>query len=135
MPRDTAGSGISGDLPAIWLLNAKIARVAQYGTKGGECSCWPACGEFDVFEALTGTASEPARDMMKTHVHCAQGSTCGGNMDYFGRPLQDTIKMAVVLTGSNMYVTKLDDKTTFDKVLPENLLSECQKTQSIFALS
>ncbi|AAS52555.2 AEL130Cp [Eremothecium gossypii ATCC 10895] len=45
------------DLPAIWLLNARIPRTAQY-PNNADCSCWASgCGEFDVFEAMNATES------------------------------------------------------------------------------
>lgn len=46
MPTDGT-SGFNADIPAIWILNAKIPRTLQYGN--AECSCWESgCGEFDV---------------------------------------------------------------------------------------
>ena len=49
MPSDTSGSAYNQDMPAIWLLNAKIPRTLQYGD--ASCSCWKTgCGEMDLFE-------------------------------------------------------------------------------------
>lgn len=43
MPMD-GKTGFNGDMPAIWMLNAKIPRTIQYGK--AECSCWSSgCGE------------------------------------------------------------------------------------------
>ena len=53
MPTDTtSASGTPQlDMPAIWLLNAKIPWSLQYGQ--ADCSCWTTgCGELDLFEAL-----------------------------------------------------------------------------------
>ncbi|EQL01752.1 TOS1 protein [Ophiocordyceps sinensis CO18] len=48
MPHDKA-EGFNGDMPALWLLNARIPRTGQYHS----CSCWGTkCGEADIFEVL-----------------------------------------------------------------------------------
>ncbi|AOA63031.1 GPI-anchored cell wall protein [Komagataella phaffii CBS 7435] len=45
------------NMPAIWLLNARIARTSQYPTNTS-CSCWASgCGEFDIFEVMNSTDS------------------------------------------------------------------------------
>jgi hypothetical protein len=135
MPRDKSGKQ-SPDIPAMWALNAKVPRTSQYGIKSGHCSCWPDCGEFDFFEALPGTTSEPAMDMIKTHYHCSQGGAFGGggNRDYFERPLAETIKIAAIFSGSEIFVSKLPDSFAFDKTLPDKVLSDCKKTKGIYRL-
>lgn len=43
------------NMPAIWFLNAKIARTSQYATSSS-CSCWNSgCGELDAFEVVNKT--------------------------------------------------------------------------------
>lgn len=140
MPRDkgdVSGKG-AHDVPALWLLNDKIARVAQYGIKSGPCSCWPDCGEFDIFEALPGnpTAGQSAVDMIKTHLHCAQGgkSGGGGNKDFFDRPLHSTMKLAAIFTGEYAFITRLPDDTNFGKTFSANLIAEAKKTKSMFKI-
>ncbi|CAI5756353.1 unnamed protein product [Candida verbasci] len=56
MPNDTSGANISNyNMPAIWLLNAKIPRTSQY-SQNVNCSCWRSgCGEFDIFEVMNTT--------------------------------------------------------------------------------
>ncbi|GME81683.1 unnamed protein product [Ambrosiozyma monospora] len=56
-PLDTTSdtSTTSYDMPAIWLLNANIARTSQYPTNAN-CSSWRSGGgEFDIFEVMNST--------------------------------------------------------------------------------
>ncbi|RPA96180.1 hypothetical protein L873DRAFT_1695346 [Choiromyces venosus 120613-1] len=140
MPRDKgdiAGKA-APDIPAIWALNAKVPRTSQYGIKSGHCSCWPACPEVDIFEALPGNpaAGQSAIDMMKTHIHSEQGGKYGGggNNDYFDRPLDKTMKLAAIFSGENIFITKLPDNTNFDKSFSENLIADAKKATSIFKI-
>jgi len=141
MPRDKGDSSAKGgfDTPAIWLLNSKIPRTAQYGIKSGPCSCWTSgCGEFDIFEALPGNpaAGQSAVDMIKSHIHCSQGGEYGGggHTDFMSRPLDKTMKLAVILIGEKFFITQLPDSTSFDKSFSEDLIANAEKTQNIFKL-
>ncbi|GME91911.1 unnamed protein product [Ambrosiozyma monospora] len=68
MPDASSDSGNNANMPAVWLLNAKIPRTAQYGSD--DCSCWSTgCGEVDLFEILDGD-----KDKLICHVH--EGSGC-----------------------------------------------------------
>lgn len=95
MPEGGAG-GFNGNMPAIWALNADIPKTAQYGA----CSCWDSgCGELDVFEVLQGK-----HDGVKTHYHSKQGANGGkygggGSPDYFARPYDGEVTLAVVFNG------------------------------------
>ncbi|KAL3235360.1 Protein TOS1 [Nakaseomyces bracarensis] len=92
MPSDTNGNGYNQDMPAIWLLNAKIPRTLQYGQS--TCSCWATgCGELDLFEVLS-----PGSDKMITHIHDGQG---GGTQDYFKRPTDGVFRAVVIFNGSD----------------------------------
>ncbi|KAK5658765.1 hypothetical protein OQA88_1576 [Cercophora sp. LCS_1] len=72
------------DMPAIWMLNAKIPYTSQYGA----CSCWKSgCGEFDVFEVL-----EKGGTKAKSTFHSVKG---GGDSNYFVRP-GGVVRLAVV---------------------------------------
>jgi hypothetical protein len=83
-------------MPAIWLLNARIPHTQQYGN----CSCWASgCGEIDLFEVLT-----PGGDKAKSNVHYAVGEG-GGDANWFERPLEGSVKVAVVLDGERGEVT------------------------------
>ena len=103
MPADP-GNGFNQDIPAIWALNAKIPRTAQYGA----CSCWDTgCGEFDLFEVLTD-----ATKYIKSHYHASQGSPSGkygggGSTDYFNRPYDATVKAAAIFDESGTVTVKL----------------------------
>lgn len=96
MPEGGAG-GFNGNMPAIWALNANIPKTAQYGA----CSCWDTgCGELDIFEVLQGK-----HDGVKTHYHSKQGANGGkygggGSPDFFKRPVDSTITVAVTFNGS-----------------------------------
>ncbi|ODQ44657.1 hypothetical protein PICMEDRAFT_18063 [Pichia membranifaciens NRRL Y-2026] len=114
MPSNS-GSSFNGDMPAIWMLNAKIPRTLQYGNSA--CSCWSTgCGEFDIFEILSAGS-----DKLISHLHDGQGSTGsyggGGTSDYFSRPYGSTMKAAVVFQDGNISIVVLDDDTTFGSSL------------------
>ncbi|KAK3393799.1 TOS1 protein [Podospora didyma] len=105
MPHDPSPpSGAGGyDMPAIWMLNARIPLTSQYTA----CSCWPSCGEFDIFETLAEGDTKA-----KSTFH-AGNKKSGGDSNYFERPLGGTIRVAVV------YDSKL--ATVSVKVLPKSL--------------
>lgn len=138
MPKHTNCPEFNRNLPAIWALNAKIPRTAQYGKRAGgdgqlTCSCWDTgCGEIDLFEVLTD-----ADDFMKTHYHSKQGAIGGygggGNPDYFDRPYTQEIQAAVIFspTGS-VTITVLGKQIDFGKSLSKDLISQYKKTVSVF---
>jgi hypothetical protein len=105
MPTDNSGSA-NIDMPAFWMLNAQIPRTIQYGSS--DCSCWESgCGEFDIFEVLS-TGS----DKCKSTFHM---NTSGGDSDYFTRPTNATVKVAVVFSSSDStaHIQVLDDDYDF----------------------
>jgi len=121
MPKDTTGS-FNQNLPAIWALNAKVPRTAQYGS----CSCWgTGCGEFDMFEVL-----EDAHDYVKSHYHSSQGARYGGrggggSPDYFMRPYDKTVKAAAIFSEQGVVTIKLlDDSVEFGNSLDPRVLGE-----------
>lgn len=109
MPTDNSGD-YNVDMPAVWLLNAKIPRTLQYGDES--CSCWKTgCGELDLFEILS-TGS----DKLITHIHSGQGADStssggGGTQDYFKRPTSGTLKAAVIFDGADqtIHIVEVDD--------------------------
>jgi hypothetical protein len=111
MPDDGQSSADIYDpvnMPAIWMLNAQIPRTLQYGN--AECSCWTSgCGEFDIFEVLA-----PGDKRMKSTLH---GNNQGGSSDYFERPVEKTIKAAMVMKNNDIYVKILDDSTEFGSTM------------------
>ncbi|KAM7206626.1 putative TOS1-like glycosyl hydrolase (DUF2401) domain containing protein [Rhypophila sp. PSN 637] len=98
MPHDSFSSDPSHfqhDMPAIWMLNAKIPYTAQYHA----CSCWSTgCGEFDVVEVL-----DPGNDKAKTTFHSVFGGVGDGN--YFARPVNQSVTLAVVFDGELLAVS------------------------------
>ncbi|KAM7219178.1 putative TOS1-like glycosyl hydrolase (DUF2401) domain containing protein [Rhypophila decipiens] len=96
MPHDFSGpSHFQHDMPAIWMLNAKIPYTAQYHA----CSCWSTgCGEFDVVEVL-----DPGNDKAKTTFHSVFGGVGDGN--YFSRPVDESVTLAVVFDGEMLAVS------------------------------
>lgn len=125
MPSDS-GSGYNQDMPAIWLLNAKIPRTLQYGDSS--CSCWKTgCGEFDLFEILTAGS-----DKLITHIHDGQGnegtsSGGGGTQDYFSRPTSGSMKAAVIFNSADetIHVVEVDDD--FDSALSTDVVNSWLK--------
>lgn len=126
-------TGFNADMPAIWLMNAQIPLTSQYGTNSA-CSCWTSgCGELDVFEVL-----DSGNTRCKSTLHMAPA---GGSSDYFERPVEQTVKAAVVFSGANETVTIqiLDEIVSFDEVLTDEyvhqFISGVQgKTKSLFRL-
>jgi hypothetical protein len=105
MPDDGDNSPPQGNMPALWLLNKAIAQTDQYGS----CSCWPGCGEFDLFEILNS-----GNYRAKSTVHLNSGLD-GGLSSWFQRPTGSTVKAAVIFSSSTntANVVLLPDSTTF----------------------
>ncbi|ODQ79772.1 hypothetical protein BABINDRAFT_161471 [Babjeviella inositovora NRRL Y-12698] len=101
------------DMPAIWLLNAKIPRTLQYGD--ASCSCWSTgCGELDLFEILSSGSQK-----LISHLHSGQGSNGsayggGGSQDYFARPTSSSMKAVVIFNGSASQAKLVVVDNTFD---------------------
>lgn len=112
MPDDGKTGSIydSPNMPAIWLLNAKVPRTAQYGPE--TCSCWKTgCGEFDLFEVL-----DPGNYRCKSTVHANQAL---GYSDYFDRPWDNTTTAAIVFRSSanTAHIKVLEDNANFPEKL------------------
>ncbi|CAK9437859.1 uncharacterized protein LODBEIA_P22370 [Lodderomyces beijingensis] len=122
MPHDSA-SGFNGDMPAVWLLNAKIPRTLQYGD--ASCSCWSTgCGELDLFEILSGGSTK-----LISHLHSGQGAAFesnsggAGSQDYFARPTSGSMKAAVIFISDEVHILKVDDSVSFDASLTEEVVN------------
>lgn len=108
MPTASDSATNNHDMPAVWLLNAKIPRTLQYGD--ASCSCWSTgCGELDLFEILSSGSSK-----LISHLHDGQGDAGttyggGGSSDYFARPTSGSFKAAVVFDGENISILEVDD--------------------------
>lgn len=97
-------------MPAFWMLNAQIPRTLQYGK--AECSCWKSgCGEFDIIEVL-----DAGNMRAKSTLH---GNISGGDSNYFNRPTEGTITVAVVFNGetNSAHIKVLDDDVDFPAVI------------------
>ncbi|ORY55452.1 TOS1 protein, partial [Pseudomassariella vexata] len=122
--------GFNADMPAIWLLNSKIPRTMQYG----DCSCWGGigeggCGEFDIFEAL---ASGDTKCKSTFHYTNSIGSS-----DYFERPINDYVKVAVVFQASTSTasIKVLPASTDFSTSLTTAQVEDMIKDDEEFGLS
>ncbi|KAK3310629.1 putative TOS1-like glycosyl hydrolase-domain-containing protein [Chaetomium strumarium] len=96
------------DVPAIWLLNARIPHTAQYH----RCNCWASgCGEIDVFEVLTTSLGDIRDNLDKAKSTVHHNNRGGGaaqtnnnreedsDPNYFARPVDvdRPVRVAVVL--------------------------------------
>lgn len=110
-------SGNNGDMPAIWMLNAKIPRTLQYGSS--DCSCWTSgCGELDLFEILSAGSSK-----LISTLHDKQGGSGGGSSNYFTRPTSSSQKAAVIFTDGEVHIMTLDSDTSFGSTLDSDTVS------------
>ncbi|KAG7809337.1 hypothetical protein KL921_003334 [Ogataea angusta] len=123
MPTATDSATTNYDMPAIWLLNAKIPRTLQYGS--ADCSCWSTgCGELDLFEILSSGS-----DKLISHLHDGQGdngssSGGGGSQDYFQRPTDSSMKAAAIFYDGEVHIVVLDDDVDFSDSLDTDTVSE-----------
>ncbi|KAL2004362.1 hypothetical protein VTN02DRAFT_2008 [Thermoascus thermophilus] len=128
----TGKRGFNMDMPAAWILNAQIPRTLQYGKP--ECSCWKSgCGEWDIHEIL-----DSGNTRGKSTIH---GNVSGGSSHFFDRPVDKTMKMAIVFDGdsSSGHIKVLPDDTKFDTVLDgatvSDFCSESSQRGSVFRLA
>lgn len=106
-------TGFNMDMPAVWILNAAIPRTQQYGP----CSCWPECGEWDIFEIL-----DSGNTRAKSTLHAG---VSGGVSDFFERPVNKTMKAAVIFDGpaSSGHIIVLPDDTSFDATMGDDVVA------------
>ncbi|KAL9060447.1 MAG: hypothetical protein Q9162_000620 [Coniocarpon cinnabarinum] len=111
-------SNLNPNMPAIWLLNSKVPRVAQYG-----CNCHPQCGEFDLFEVLNNTQAEGknSANMMKSTFYSAEQSL--GSSDWFPRPMDKPVKGAVVMCDYAATIALLPDDFEIGPTLTSSQIS------------
>ncbi|RFU75318.1 tos1 [Trichoderma arundinaceum] len=114
MPLD-GNRDFNGDMSALWALNGRIPRTAQYSS----CSCWmTGCGEADILEVLA-----PGDTKCKSTFHLASGA---GSSDYFERPINAYLKVAMVFDEktASVSIKQLPDDTDFS----EGLDAETEKS-------
>lgn len=131
----TGATGWNKDMPAAWILNAQIPNTVQYGKS--ECSCWESgCGEWDIFEVL-----DSGNTRCKSTVH---GNISGGDSNYFDRPVDSTVKVAVIFDcdDSAGHIVVLPEETSFDQTITDaqvagfvNIDSADGIARSLFRLS
>ena len=119
MPDDGGFGGFNVNMPAIWALNAKIPRTEQYGP----CSCWKSgCGEFDIFETLApGDVRHASPNLLSVGIiliyHRGKSTFhkrhAGGSSDYFDRPIDGFVKLAVIMSEDAITVQQLGDSFDF----------------------
>ena len=111
MPLDGT-RGFNADMPALWFLNARIPLTQQYGA----CSCWPACGEVDIFEVL-----DSGDIKCKSTVH---SNVPGGASDWFARPTNAPVKAAAIFDGEtgSISVRVLPADTDFGAALSRSVV-------------
>lgn len=116
MPSDTStGSQTGTDMPAIWLLNAKVPRIGQYLG----ISCWKSgCGELDLFEVLVNDYNK-----MVTALHDKQGGNGGGSSDYIARPSDSVMKAVVIFYAGEIHVQVVDSDYEFGSTLSSSQVS------------
>lgn len=119
--------GFNGDMPAIWMLNAQIPHTLQYGQ--ADCSCWPACGEFDIMEVLSSGST-----YCKSTLHT---NTPGGDSDYIERPTNGTMKLAVLFHAptSGIRIQVLPNEYEFTKTLNQTAIDGIMNMSSGSKLS
>lgn len=111
------------DMPAIWLLNAQIARTSEY-LANALCLCWNSgCGEFDVFEVMNAT--ETNHLYLTIHDYQGTGDINEGIMAYahFPRARNGTMKGGVVFDLKSNAIVFLLDKVSVDGTVQGSLVN------------
>lgn len=112
------------NMPAIWLLNAHIARTGQYPSDG-TCSCWSSgCGEFDVFEVLNTTEA----NHLYTTIHDFQGTdnieTGISVPGYIERDTESTMAGGVAFDTNGKAVVWVSNSTSFDSTVKASSVND-----------
>ncbi|KAK6453726.1 putative TOS1-like glycosyl hydrolase-domain-containing protein [Scheffersomyces xylosifermentans] len=126
MPEATSGSKDSvanWNMPAIWLLNARIPRTAQYSLNAN-CSCWRSgCGEFDIFEVMNSTESTH----LYSTVHDYQGTdNIESGLAAYGHMLRDTtgvMRGGVAFDANGKAIVFMSNSTEFNSSISASDLS------------
>lgn len=106
------------DIATRWSLSSSTINIGQYGFSfngGGECTGWQSgAGELDIHEILPG--NEPS-SIGYASLHM-DGHYSGTPPQGFPRPDGSaTMKMAVILSGSQLHIQVLDNSVNFDDTL------------------
>jgi hypothetical protein len=107
-------------MPGIWVLNGKVPRTQQYG----KCSCWASgCGEFDIFETLTPGDGRALSTFHKRHA--------GGSSDYFERPVDGFIKLAVIMSADSITVQQLGGDFEFPQIINQDEIAVIHDDENV----
>jgi hypothetical protein len=83
------------DVPAIWMLNARVVRTAQYGCNCRGMGSPGGCGELDVAEVIHGQHPMHATST----IYSFEGAT-GSGQNYFMRPVKESATFIVLFDAS-----------------------------------
>ncbi|MFY0580659.1 DUF2403 domain-containing lipoprotein [Cystobacter fuscus] len=83
------------DVPAIWMLNARVVRTAQYGCNCRGMGSPGGCGELDVAEVIH--AQHPMH--ATSTIYSFEGAT-GSGSNYFMRPVNESATFIVIFDAS-----------------------------------
>ncbi len=92
------------DVPAIWMLNARVVRTAQYGCNCRGMGSPGGCGELDVAEVIHGQDLTHATSTL----YSFKGAT-GSGQNYFIRPVKESATFIVIFdaTGNKVQMLRL----------------------------
>lgn len=120
MPTETKENNTSYDyydLPAIWLLNARIPRTSQYPSNEN-CSCWASgCGEFDIFESMNATQKNHLFSTFHSYQGIEDISTGIQASAYIERDTEGTMMGGVVFDYGGETTVFLSNSTSFSDVI------------------
>jgi hypothetical protein len=97
MPRYTGAPGTNyTDAPAIWMLNARIVRTAQYGCNCRGVGSPGGCGELDVAEVLSDGHLTHATSTIYSYQGAVGADGASGSGHYFLRPVNTSATFVVL---------------------------------------
>lgn len=97
MPRYTGAPGKNyTDEPAIWMLNARIVRTAQYGCNCRGVGSPGGCGELDVAEVLNSAHRTHATSTIYSYQGAVGADGVSGAGHYFLRPVHQSAILVVL---------------------------------------
>ncbi|KAH9935101.1 putative TOS1-like glycosyl hydrolase-domain-containing protein [Epithele typhae] len=103
-------SADASQVPAIWALNAQVARTAEYGCNCRGVGSPGGCGELDILEVLLGADA----DRGISEIYAVKGATGSGSADFFARPTGDRVTYGVLFdVASDQIAIQLFDAFDF----------------------
>lgn len=120
MPRYTGAPGTNyTDEPAIWMLNARIVRTAQYGCNCRGVGSPGGCGELDVAEVLNSAHRTHATSTIYSYQGAVGADGISGAGHYFIRPVNQSAIFVIIydVTGKIQMLRLLPDAFDFGAAL------------------